>query len=417
MKVSELFISINSNRHRALILLRNAGLILTLSAPQSFADEHGEAGGLRRLRVNGFLSQGHIKTTNNNNFFGKSSFGAGSFDLRELGLTASLRPITKLQLSGQLLHRTAGEGDRGGIRIDFGFLDYNIMNTPSKEFGVRLGRTKNPFGLYNDTRDVPFTRPSILLPQSIYFDRTRNLALASDGLQLYGESRADWGNLTAQFGTVYPQVGDRDTEAAIFGGSPPGSLRPELSYIGRVLYERPDGRFNFALSSAQVNVGYQPGSIDRLSSGSFRFTPVILSAQYNTERWSITSEYALRMFRLKDFGVPRLEQNFMGESAYLQGIYRFYSNWEAVLRYDLLFMDREDRSGKKHAATWNEPAHTRFARTLTFGLRWNINPSIMLSAEYHRVNGTAWLSTLDNPDIHGTRENWDLFAAQISYRF
>jgi hypothetical protein len=405
----------NNNKYFNAVLLGSAGLFLALSASKSFADEPDDAGSLRQLRVNGFLSQGYINT-NKNNFFGKST-GAGSFDFRELGLAASLRPLPKLQLSGQLLHRSAGEGSKGGIRIDFGFLDYNIMNTPSKEFGVRLGRTKNPFGFYNDTRDVPFTRPSILLPQSIYFDRTRNLALASDGLQLYGESRSDWGNITAQFGTVFPQVDDRDTEAVIFRGRPPGNLRSELSYIGRVLYERPDGRFNFALSSAQVNAGYRPGNNDPLSSGSFRFTPVILSAQYNAERWSITSEYALRLFRLKDFSVPRLEQSFTGESFYLQGIYRFFPNWEAVLRYDLLFINRKDRNGKKYAAAENEPAHSRFAKDLTFGLRWNITPSIMLSTEYHRVNGSAWLSTLDNSDIAGMKKNWNLFAVQASYRF
>lgn len=419
MIASKLFMSKNNNRRYCTAgLMGSTWLFLALSAPKSFADEHDyDAGGLKNLHVNGFLSQGYIKT-NKNDFFGKST-GAGSFDFRELGLAASLRPFSKLQLSGQLLHRTAGEGNKGGIRIDFGFLDYNIINTPSKEFGVRLGRTKNPFGIYNETRDVPFTRPSILLPQSIYFDRTRNLALASDGMQLYGESRTDWGNITAQFGTAFPQVGDRDTEASIifWTKQPPGELKSRLSYIGRVIYEQPNGRFNFAISSAQVNVGYSPGTNDQVSSGSFRFTPVILSAQYNAERWSITSEYALRMFRWKDFGLPQLEQRFTGESIYLQGIYRFFPNWEAVLRYDLLFTDRKDRDGKDFAAKTGRLAYSRFAKDLTVGLRWNITPSFMLSTEYHRVNGTAWLSTLDNPDIAGMKKDWNLFAVQASYRF
>ncbi len=116
----------------------------------------------------------------------------------------------------QLLSRQAGESSKGGIRIDYGFLDYTAITSEAKEFGVRLGRIKNPFGFYNDTRDVPFTRPSILLPQSIYFDRARNLAMASDGVQFYGESRNDWGDITGQFGVVFPQVEDKNTEAAIF---------------------------------------------------------------------------------------------------------------------------------------------------------------------------------------------------------
>lgn len=403
------------NNTSATALLGCTALVFALSSPASRADEHLDSANLNQLHVHGFLSQGYVKT-NKNNFFGKST-GDGSFDFREIGLTASLRPLSKLQLSGQLLHRSAGEGSKGGIRIDFGFLDYNIINTPAKEFGVRLGRMKNPLGFYNDTRDVPFTRPSILLPQSIYFDRTRNLALASDGAQFYGESRADWGNITAQFGTVFPQVNDRDTEVSILGSGRLGDLKTRFSYIGRVLYEQADGRLRLAFSGAQVNAGYDPGRNDPLDSGSLKFTPLILSAQYNAEHWSVTSEYALRMFHLQGFGVSALEQKFTGESIYLQGIYRFFSNWETVLRYDVLFTDRKDRSGKKFNELTGRPAHNRFARDLTFGLRWNATPAIMLSAEYHRIAGTAWLSPLDNADLTRAGKHWNLFAFQASYRF
>jgi len=397
----------------------SAALILISLTGSSLAEELPKLKNLDLFKLNGFLSQGYIKT-NKNNFFGHSN-NSGSFDFREIGLTASLRPSPKLQFSGQLLHRRAGEGSAGGIRIDYGFLDYNFTNTPSAELGIRLGRMKNPFGFYNDTRDVPFTRPTILLPQSIYFDRTRNLALASDGAQLYGESRADWGNITVQFGVGFPQVKDRDTEISILRSlKRPGDLETELSYIGRILYEQPDSKFRFAISGAQANVGYDPANNDVLQAGSFRFSPLILSAQYNAERWSLTSEYALRHTQWKGFGNnPAFRQNFTGESFYLQGTYRFYPGWEAVLRYDMLFNNRKDRNGKKFAAQtgYVYPAHSQYARDLTIGLRWNVTPSVMLSTEYHRVNGTAWLSPLDNSDITQLEKNWNLFAVQASYRF
>jgi len=149
-----------------------------------------------------------------------------------------------------------------------------------------------------------------------------------------------------------------------------------------------------------------------------KFTPLILSAQYNAERWSITSEYALRMFQLQDFGISAFEQKFTGESIYLQGTYRFTPKWEAMLRYDLQFTDRTDRNGKKYAAAGAKRlAHSRFAKDLTIGLRWNVTPSIMLATEYHRVNGTAWLSNLDNPDGTHAKQHWNLFSFQASYRF
>ena len=117
---------------------------------------------------------------------------SGSFDFREIGLNASMRPLTNLQFSVQGLSRTAGKGSPGNIRLDYGFIDYTYFHRENSQLGIRLGRMKNPLGFYNDTRDVPFTRPSILLPQSIYFDRTRKLAIAADGVHLYGEYRSDY---------------------------------------------------------------------------------------------------------------------------------------------------------------------------------------------------------------------------------
>lgn len=210
-------------------LIRIGVLLVILYSSGINAEERKNLNG---LHVHGFLSQGYIKTTDTkNDVFGDSSSGKGSFDFREIGVNASHRPLTNLQLSGQLLSRQAGEDSKGGIRIDYGFVDYTAYATESKEFGVRLGRTKNPFGFYNDTRDVPFTRPSILLPQSIYFDRVRNIGLASDGVQLYGESRADWGDITLQFVTGFPQVDDKSTEAAILRQNQQGDLKPRLSYL------------------------------------------------------------------------------------------------------------------------------------------------------------------------------------------
>ncbi len=40
-----------------------------------------------------------------------------------------------------------------------------------------LGRVKNYHWLYSSTCDVPMTRPTIVLPQSVYFDDTRDMSV------------------------------------------------------------------------------------------------------------------------------------------------------------------------------------------------------------------------------------------------
>lgn len=379
---------------------------------------------LDNFQFQGFASQAFIATSDND-VFGNTDEG-GSFGFTEVGLNASFRPSPKLQLSAQMLSRRAGEGGNAGEpRLDFGFVDYRLYSHKTNQFGIRVGRLKNPFGFYNDTRDVAFTRPSILLPQSIYFDRTRNLGLSGDSVQIYGDtSHSTIGNFSMQFGVWRPLVKSRETEHAIFNGPPPGGLQPEASLIGRGMYESHDSRLRLAISGIWLNADYQPGIKDSLTAGSFTFSPIYLSAQYNTERWSLTAEYALRRLDFKNFGDIRFDQqadNTLGESFYFQGVYRFNHKWEALIRYDVFYADRNDRDGSKYVS-WREergidaePAHSRFAKDLTVGLRWNITPKIMARLEYHRVNGTGWLSGLDNDGP--TVKNWNLFAAQLSFRF
>jgi len=368
------------------------------------------------LQIHGFASQGFIQTSENR-FFGKSE--NGSFNFRELGLNASFRPHPDLQFSVQALSRHAEKGSNGEVRLDYGFIDYSIISTGSNKLGFRLGRIKNPLGFYNDTRDVAFTRPSILLPQSIYFDRTRNLALSSDGITYYSEHRINWGNLFYQLGVGFPNVDDEETTVAFLGHQRPGRgrLEEKTSYVSRFIFEKEGGRVRLGLSGAIVNIQFNP-PVPNTGPGHIRFSPLILSAQYNAEFWSLTSEYALRRLRYRDVNsLPESDLHQTGESYYLQGAYRVINNLEGFIRYDALFQSRDDRLGNGFFSSTGRPGHTQFAKDWTIGLRWDITDSLMSRIEYHTIDGTGWLAPLDNPVPKQRKRRWDLFSILFSYHF
>ena len=154
------------------------------------------------LQVHGFLSQGYFLTTDNN-LFGSSERG-GSLDFTEIGVNASWTPRPNLLLTAQVLSRRAGEAAKNELELDFALLDYAALSTAERRLGIRLGRVRLPFGLYNDTRDVAFTRPSILLPQSIYLDRARELSISADGAMFYAEQHSPWGSLLLEAGPFLP---------------------------------------------------------------------------------------------------------------------------------------------------------------------------------------------------------------------
>lgn len=367
---------------------------------------------LETLRFHGFGSQGYLLSSDNN-FFGPSE--EGSFKYHEVGMGASIRPVADLQFSAQVLSRRAGAGDSGDIRLDYGFMDYRFISKESNDFGIRIGRMQNPMGLYNDTpRDVAFTRPSIFLPQSIYFDRTQNVARSSDGVHLYTEHRMSVGDLFYQLAAIYADVDDQESKRALLPDVT-GEVESRLSYASRLMFEREGGKVRLAVSGVLLNIRYESSAFSP-NQGTIRFRPLIFSAQYNAEFWTLTSEYALRYFNYEDVG-PIEDFSETGESFYLQGTYRLLNKLELLLRYDVLYQNRNDRSGSAYAEKFNKARHSRFAKDWTLGLRWDITRTFMSRIEYHYVDGTAWLPSSDNPPPATPKRYWDLFSVLISFKF
>jgi hypothetical protein len=374
------------------------------------------------LQVHGFLTQGYFLTSSNR-VFGHSE-GDGSLDFIEAGINASWTPLPRLQLAVQPLFRRAGAGHESDFELDFALIDYALLSTADRQLRLRLGRIKNPLGLYNDTRDVAFTRPSILLPESIYLDSVRELFVSSDGAMIYGELRSQWGDFSLEFGPVFFRSDNRDLELAVFLQDFPGEFGNELSYIGRLTYQLDGGRYKLAVSGVHINSTYEPRFLppEDLQAGTDLFEELLLSAQYNGEHWGFTSEYALRHtddqgFRCFSKRVCFPDVAFTGESYYFQAMYRDSPKWEAFLRYDVFYADRDDRDGEEFEKATGFPGHNLFAKDWTIGARYYVTPAFMVAAEYHRVYGTGWLPRQDNLDLSATDKKWDLFALLVSYRF
>lgn len=370
------------------------------------------------FQVHGFASLTLVNTTDNN-FFGQSDDRI-SKDFSEVGLNASWRLNPDIQLSAQLLSHRAGGTDDGGVRLDYGLIDWTAWSREDGRGGIRLGRIKTAYGLYNTTRDVPFTRPGIILPQSIYFERTRNLTVSADGAEIYVDRYGEAGVLSASFAFGQPQTDTEAGRAPLVGVNAPGHLDAKLAPDFQLMYEGFGGAgalYRLAFTATHLDLRYQPGFGDRLQAGRFTFTPLIFSAQYNAENWSLTSEYAFRRSSVTDFGPFFYNGTADGRSYYLQGTYRLAPQWEALLRYDVYYADKDDRDGKEFAAATRLPGFTRFARDWTAGLRYDVTPQFMLRAEWHRVNGTGFLAVQDNPNPQALRQYWDNFMLQASFRF
>jgi hypothetical protein len=373
------------------------------------------AQGDSNLQIHGFAAQAAVKT-DNNSFFGDSQ--NLSTDFREAGLNLSFRPTTRLMLAGQVISRRAGELYDGMPRIDYALAALTLTESATHRSELRIGRIKNPLGLYNATRDVPFTRPSIFMPQSVYFDETRDALLSTDGITLAGELNGEFGSVTASVGIGRPPT-DENAEWTLFGLDLPGELTSDYDTIAASLrYRSRNERLQLGLSVFDTTLDYEPGAAIDLPAGSVDLAFTTASLQYDWHDWTLTGEYLLLPTRFRDFGPLFPFGKATGESWYLQGEYRLLRQLTFMGRYERGYSDRSDRDGEAQSAATGGliPAFDFFDRGVTAGITWDINRHLMLRAEYSAREGTYILSARENAPSDLQRD-WHYFALQVAVRF
>jgi len=374
------------------------------------------------VQLHGFASQGAAWTSHNQ--FGGSTPGSAGVDMRELGLNLSWQAAPDWLVSGQLVSRWAGATDNGTVRVDYAFVDHGLIDNARRHLGVQLGKVKNPYGFFNMTRDVAHTRAGIMLPQSIYQDQIRDFFLAAPGISLHGREESGDNLLSWQVSVLQPQVNSPNLTAYIVDRQL-GHFNARTSVLAQTLWEQDGGKWRVGLSLGQFDIRYQPSPGDFFGAGSFTgagnvtLNTGVLSVEHNREDWSYTAEYASTRQLRSAFNVPFapiLDKDTTIEAYYLQTLWRFAPRWQALARYDAVYLDKQDRSGMNFAAATMLPASQRYARDWTMGLRYEASSNWSLFAELHHVNGGAWLSKLDNPPA-GLNSAWDMLLLQAAWHF
>lgn len=367
-------------------------------------------------QIHGFAAQAYL-LSEGNNFFGDST--NGSHDFYEAGLNGTINLGNGLLASSQILIRDAGATDTGKPRLDFALIDWNAIQGVQTSAGIRLGRVKNPLGLYNDTRDVVFARPSLLMPQSVYFDGfgLRSLLFSSDGAQLYVNrtfGSHEWSlNLT---GALNRDLNNKEIEVLTYGGPRPEEVRVKDLHFSQLVDSWNGGRVTFALSHVHARLGIEADpSFPVDTFGRFQF--YVVSARYNAERYSLTSEYRFVRSEIRASFQGQLlsESKSSSDGGYVQADWRATPRWSLYARYDATFNDADDRDGSR-GATSNADRYSQFAHDLTVGSGFRFDEHWGLWGELHRIYGTATAPPIDNPG-GANDERWTLMTVMAGYRF
>jgi hypothetical protein len=369
------------------------------------------------LQVHGFVSQGFLVTTDNN-YLAESE--RGSFEFTEVGLNFTQPLSDELRVGVQLFARDLGPLGNYDVKADWFYLDYRFADW----FGLRAGRVKLPFGLYNEVNDVDQARLPILLPQSVYPIQNRDFLLAQTGVELYGYlDLAAAGALDYRLygGTIF-------LDADVAPGAAYELVAINIPYVAgaRVLWETPlpglraGGSLQLIRLEADLlfdPAAFQPLVMDGDLPASFAGQvevelPALMwvgSIEYAIDQLLFAAEYS-RWHIDTGSSEPLLfpESDTTQERLYGMAAYRWNAWFESGVYYALYFRDVERRAGR--AQQQHDLAAT---------LRFDINPHWLVKLEVHGMRGTAALNAAlnDGTPPSQLQRSWGLFVVKTTAYF
>ena len=400
--------------HRALQLAALlAGLCVALPA---HAEDSDTQFGPAMPEMHAFVSQGFMKTTKNN-YLAKSQ--RGSFEFSEVGLNLTERLTDDLRLGVQLFTYDLGPLGNYRTQFDWYYLDYKFRDW----FGIRVGRTKIPFGLYNDSSDIDAARIPILLPQSIYPIDHRDYLLAQTGGEIYGN--VGLGSLGSLEYRGYGGTITLQTPASTTPGITETNLTVPYIYGGRALWSSPVEGLTLGASyqALRIDWDYQvaaplipPLQMAGLLPAGFSGTlPVqflikfwIASLEYQTGDFTVSSEYSRWIASFVSDAPKLLPGHVVNERYYAMASYRVTPWFTPSVYYSVYFPDVTQRS-----------LRSNYQRDAALSLRYDLNTHWLLKIEGHYMNGTAALDpTLnDGHNVQTLDKDWAMLLVKSTAYF
>lgn len=372
-----------------------------------------------KLKVNGFLSQGLVQNkgssfVNDNNDI--------SFDLTEIGLNASYQFTSNFRIAGQAVYLNAGNRFDEGARLDYLLADWNFYNDEHSQSHFYIGRIKNYHWLYSSTRDVPMTRPSIILPQSVYFDGTRDMSVGGDGIAFaHKYSSEHIGEIDLTISSAKSSLTTADTKSILTAGAQ-GKLEHNNDLQVSAYWQPAVLPWRFGAAMTDADFVYEKNIGDFLSDGKLKLRRYYFNAEYFGEKWSISAELLQETMAITGVLFPAFERTTTGQGGFIQTEYKMSPNAQVMFRYERYFANKNDKSGNELAALTlgMTPAYFGFQHDNTIGFSYDFDCqcNISLQLEHHWVKGTARLTPLIIPDpVANPNEHWQLTAVQLTHWF
>jgi hypothetical protein len=355
---------------------------------------------LDQIQIHGFASQGYLRS-NHYDYLGAET-EKGTVEFNEFGLNVTSNLSDNLRFGIQMLARDLGDNGNDTLRVDWAFGDYRYRNW----LGLRAGKMKKAFGLYNQSRDIDAARTGIFLPLGMYQEgRLRTAQQSVKGVALYG-SVAGGFNYQVQYGTL-------DSDFEEFYRDSPGVLSTELADDNYILHLG----WNTPLDGLNVVGSFNRESWSQIQEAG----PENLELEFVRDAWVVgleylvgdvtcAVEYAQATFNIKMIGFPG--RDFTKEFYHGLLSYRFTEWFEVGASYSVIYGDKDDKEGNSYAQQ-GQPRALAWRKDLAISTRFDLTDAWIVKLEGHWYNGLNGVSSYgENPSEDGF-----LGAAKVTFSF
>jgi len=369
------------------------------------------------LQVHGFVAQGIIDVDGSDFVNDDQSLSA---ELTEAGINFSYDFSPSIRAAGQAVYLNGGNRYAEGARVDYFLIDWTAYSSEDWKANLYLGRYKNTHWLYSGTRDVAFTRPSIILPQAIYFDGFRDIAVGADGAFLaLSRNTDDFGEFDFNISSGSSNISKDQTEI-ILGEQATGEMETEKD-VQASFYWRPFlSSWRFGIVGLDSEFSYKRGDNDIFTSADITLQRFMVNAIFEGEYWEFSGEGFQERFVLDGLYFDGFHRDTKGQGAFVQSRYKVSQQATLLARAEVFYADKDDRDGKEleEITGGMVPHYFGYQHDLTLGAQYDFTDNLRLQMEYHWVKGTARLTPVVNPNVKvNNQERWDMWALQLMYWF
>lgn len=369
------------------------------------------------IQIHGFIAQGAIDVDGSNYVNDDQS---ASLELTEIGLNASFQYSDTLRFAGQAVYLDGGNRYADGLHVDYLLMDWSFLSNENWQANLYLGRIKNYHWLYSSARDVPMTRPSILLPQSVYFDATRNMSVGGDGAAVTFKYFDDnFGDFDFNLSSSMSPISDEQTDI-LMGQFSNGDLEHEED-LQVSLYWQPQlslWRFGFAMTDAEFE--YEKEGVSLFSDGEISLTRFYFNGEYQLDSVGFSFELLQEKMEIDGLLDTEFERDTTGQGGFIQLEYQHPNQMKLLARLEHYYADKDDKSGRKlEESTYGfVPKYFGYQHEAVVGLSYNMSANTQIQLEHHWVKGTARLTPVVLPEPSSNKqEYWQMAAVQFIYWF